>query len=76
VVSYLGPGFSHLLVGSLVVEKIFNIPGMGQHFVDSSLARDYPMIMGTMLVYSALVIVFNLFVDIAYSSLDPRVRLT
>jgi len=76
VVSYAGPMAAYVFTGSVVVEKIFAIPGMGQHFVDSSLARDYPMIMGTMLVYSALIIVFNILVDVAYSLLDPRVRLT
>src|ERR1043166_1854898 len=73
VVSYAGPMAAYVFTGSVVVERIFAIPGMGQHFVDSALARDYSMIMGTMLIYSTLVIVFNLVVDIAYSVLDPRV---
>jgi oligopeptide transport system permease protein len=67
---------AYIFTGSVVVEKIYNIPGMGQHFVDSALARDYSMIMGTMLVYSALIIAFNIVVDIGYSFLDPRVRLS
>jgi oligopeptide transport system permease protein len=75
VLSYAGPMAAYVFTGSVVVEKIFNIPGMGQHFVDSALVRDYPMITGTMLVYSALVIGFNLLVDVGYSVLDPRVRL-
>lgn len=75
-VSYAGPMAAYILTGSVVVEKIFNIPGLGQHFVDGALARDYPMVMGTLLVYSALVIAFNLAVDAAYSWLDPRVRLS
>lgn len=76
VVSYAGPMAAYIFTGSVVVEKIFHIPGMGQHFVDSALARDLPMVMGTMLVYSALIIVFNILVDVIYSLLDPRVRLS
>jgi oligopeptide transport system permease protein len=76
VLSYAGPMAALIFTGSLVVEKIFNIPGMGQHFVDSAFARDLPMIMGTMLVYSTLIIAFNVVVDIGYSILDPRVRLS
>jgi oligopeptide transport system permease protein len=75
VVSYAGPMAAYVFTGSVVVEKVFNLPGMGQHFVDSALARDLPMVMGTMLVYSVLVIGFNLLVDLSYSFLDPRVRL-
>jgi oligopeptide transport system permease protein len=59
-----------------VVEKIFNVPGLGQHFVDSALARDQAVFMGAILIYSSLVIVFNLIVDVGYSILDPRVRLS
>jgi oligopeptide transport system permease protein len=76
VLSYAGPMAAYIFTGSVVVEKIYNIPGMGQHFVDSALARDYSMIMGTLLVYSALIIAFNIAVDIGYSFLDPRVRLS
>jgi oligopeptide transport system permease protein len=75
VVSYLGPGFSHLLVGSLVVEKIFNIPGMGRYFVEAALNRDYNLVMGVMLVYGFLLMFFNTLVDIAYAFIDPRVDL-
>ena len=75
VVSFLGPGFSHLLVGSLVVEKIFNIPGMGRYFVEAAQNRDYNLVMGVMLVYGFLLMFFNTVVDIAYSYLDPRVEL-
>lgn len=76
VVSYLGPGFSSLLVGSLVVEKIFNIPGMGRYFVEAALNRDYNLVMGVMLVYGVLLMFFNTVVDIAYGFLDPRVELS
>lgn len=75
VLSYAGPMAAFVFTGSVVVEKIFNIPGMGQHFVDSALVRDLPVVMGTMLVYSTLIIAFNIVVDIGYSILDPRVRL-
>lgn len=76
VVSYAGPMAAYILTGSVVVERIFNINGMGRHFVDSSLARDYDVVMGALLIYSTLVIGFNLIVDMAYSFLDPRVRLS
>lgn len=75
VVSYLGPGFSGLLVGSLVVEKIFDIPGMGRYFVEAALNRDYNLVMGVMLVYGGLLMFFNTLVDVAYAFLDPRVEL-
>jgi len=76
VLSYAGPMAAYIFTGSVVVEKIFNIPGMGQHFIDAALARDDAMVMGAVLLYSSLVITFNVFVDIGYSILDPRVRLT
>lgn len=75
VVSYLGPGLSHLLVGSLVVEKIFHIPGMGRYFVEAATNRDYNLVLGVMLVYGALLMLFNTISDIAYAFLDPRVEL-
>ncbi len=75
VVSFLGPGFAGLLVGSLVVEKMFNIPGMGRYFVEAALNRDYNLIAGMSLTYGALLISFNAVVDIAYKFLDPRVEL-
>jgi oligopeptide transport system permease protein len=75
VVSYLGPGVSGLLVGSLVVEKIFNIPGMGRYFVEAAQNRDYNLVLGVMLVYGSLLMVLNTVVDIAYAILDPRVEL-
>lgn len=75
VLSYAGPMAAFVFTGSVVVEKIFNIPGMGQHFVDSALVRDMPVVMGTLLIYSTLIIAFNMVVDIGYSILDPRVRL-
>jgi len=75
VVSFLGPGFSGLFVGSLVIERIFGIPGMGRYFVDAALNRDYFLIVGIALVYGVILAVFNTLVDIAYVFLDPRVEL-
>ena len=75
VVTFLGPGFSGLLVGSLVVETIFNIPGMGRYFVEAALNRDYGLVMGVTLVYGTLLMTLNTLVDVAYAMLDPRVRL-
>jgi oligopeptide transport system permease protein len=75
VLSYLGPAVASILVGSVVVEKIFSIPGLGSFFVNSALNRDYTLAMGTVLLYSALLIALNLLVDIFYSILDPRMEL-
>lgn len=74
VVSYLGPTAAALLTGSVVVETIFGIPGIGRYFVQGALARDYTLVMGTVIVIALFVIVFNLIVDILYAWLDPRVR--
>ncbi|HEX8323859.1 MAG TPA: ABC transporter permease [Tepidisphaeraceae bacterium] len=75
VLSYLGPAAAYTLTGSFVVEKVFNIPGLGQHFVNSVLNRDRTLILGVVLVYSAFVLVFNLLVDLAYGLVDPRIDL-
>jgi oligopeptide transport system permease protein len=75
VVSFLGPGFSGLLVGSLVVEKIFNIPGMGRYFVEAAQNREYNLALGVTLVYGFILMFFNAVVDVAYALLDPRVEL-
>jgi len=74
VVSYLGPAAAQLLTGSVVVETIFGIPGIGRYFVQGALGRDYTLVMGTVIVIALFVIVFNLVVDILYAWLDPRVR--
>ena len=74
VLSYAGPMAALIITGSVVVEKIFDIPGLGQHIVNAALNRDHPLLMGSILIFSALMIVFNLLVDLAYSWLDPRVR--
>jgi oligopeptide transport system permease protein len=73
VVSYLGPAAAGALTGSVVVETIFAIPGIGRYFVTSALNRDYTMVLGTVIVYSGLLVVFNLIVDVLYAWLDPRV---
>lgn len=74
VVSYLGPAAAQLLTGSVVVETIFGLPGIGRYFVQGALGRDYTLVMGTVIVIALFVIVFNLIVDILYAWLDPRVR--
>ncbi len=73
VVSYLGPAMAHILTGSIVVEQIFRVPGMGRFIVQSALNRDYTLLMGTVIVYSTLLVLLNFVVDILYSVLDPRV---
>ena len=75
VLSYLGPATASILVGSVVVERIFNVPGLGSFFVNSALNRDYTVAMGTVLLYSGLLITLNLIVDVAYAFIDPRVEL-
>jgi len=76
LVSYLGPACAGLLTGSLVVEKIFNLPGLGKFFVISALQRDYTVVMGMVIFYAALVLILNLIADLLYAVLDPRVRLS
>jgi oligopeptide transport system permease protein len=73
VVSYLGPACAGIVTGSVVVESIFAIPGLGTFFVRSALNRDYTLIMGTVIVYSLLLIIMNFIVDIIYGFLDPRI---
>jgi len=74
VVTVVGPLFAALVTGTFVVETIFGIPGMGRFFVTSITGRDYPVIMGTILLYAFFLIVTNLLVDITYAWLDPRIR--
>ena len=76
VITYLGPVMAGIITGSFVVESTFSIPGLGKYFVQSVLNRDYPIIMATTVVLSALVIIMNLVVDIAYKIVDPRISLT
>jgi len=74
VLSYLGPAAAGLMTGSVVVEQVFGIPGIGRHFVQGALNRDYTLVLGVVLFYGALVIAFNFLVDLAYGALDPRAR--
>ncbi|MCU0725825.1 MAG: ABC transporter permease [Planctomycetes bacterium] len=74
VVSFLGPAAAGVLTGSVVVERIFALPGLGTHFVNSALNRDYSLVMGTVLVYSALLVTLNFLSDLALAALDPRAR--
>jgi peptide/nickel transport system permease protein len=75
-ISYAGPMAAYVVTGSVVVEKIFALPGMGTHFVNSALNRDYGVLMGAILVYSTLAITANFLVDVMYAVLDPRVRVS
>jgi oligopeptide transport system permease protein len=73
-VTYLGPASAAVLTGSVVVETIFSIPGVGRYFVSGALNRDYTMVLGTVVFYSVLLLLFNLIVDVLYAYLDPRVQ--
>lgn len=74
VLSYLGPATAALLTGSLVVERIFNLPGMGSHFIEAALQRDWTLEMGMVLVYTFLLYWLNTLVDLSYGMIDPRVK--
>jgi oligopeptide transport system permease protein len=76
VLSYLGPATAGTMVGSFVVEKVFAVPGLGQHFVDSVRDRDRTLILGVVMVESSLILLFNLLVDLAYAWVDPRIDLS
>ena len=75
VLSFLGPAAATVLTGSFVVEKVFAIPGLGSHFVNACLNVDVPLVLGAVLVYTAVIVAFNLLVDLAYAFLDPRISL-
>lgn len=74
VVSFLGPAAAALLAGSMVIEEVFSLPGLGRYFVQGALNRDYTLVTGAVVVYAALVLGFNLLVDLCYARLDPRIR--
>lgn len=74
VVSYLGPAAAAVLTGSVVIETIFGLPGVGRYFIEGALNRDYTLVMGTVVLVAVFVMLFNLLVDITYAVLDPRVR--
>lgn len=75
VITYLGPMIAYIVTGSLVVEQIFAVPGIGRTFVSSISGRDYPMIMGTTIVLSVLIVTMNLLSDLMYQAVDPRIKL-
>ena len=74
VLSYMGPAVAAVLTGSVVVEEIFGIPGLGQLFVRGSLNRDYTLVLGVVIFYAALIVLLNLVVDLLYGAIDPRIR--
>jgi oligopeptide transport system permease protein len=74
VVSYLGPAAAALMTGSVVIETIFSLPGIGRYFVQAALNRDYTVVMGVVIVFAVLIIVLNLIVDLIYGLLDPKVK--
>jgi oligopeptide transport system permease protein len=74
LVSYLGPATAGIVTGSLVVEQIFNLPGIGKYFINGALQRDYTLVMGVVILYASLVILLNLVADVLYGLLDPKIR--
>lgn len=74
VISFLGPAAAALLTGSLVVEQVFGLPGVGRYFVQGAINRDYTLVMGMVVFYAALILLLNLAVDLLYGALDPRIR--
>jgi oligopeptide transport system permease protein len=74
VVSFSGPALAILMTGTVVVERIFALPGLGQYFINANLNRDEPLIIGIVAFISIVVLIFNLLVDVAYAFIDPRIR--
>lgn len=74
VVSFLGPASAGMITGSLIVEQVFNLPGLGKYFVSSALQRDYTVVMGVVILSATLILVMNLVADVIYALLDPRVK--
>ncbi|MGA1344053.1 MAG: ABC transporter permease [Hyphomonas sp.] len=74
LVSYAGPAMARVMTGSVVIEKIFGLPGLGSYFVDGALNRDYTLVMGAIIVYAGLIILLNLVADMLYAILDPKVK--
>jgi oligopeptide transport system permease protein len=74
VASYVGPATAGLLTGAVVIETVFALPGLGRYFVQGALNRDYPLVLGVVVLYAGLIILFNLLADLIYGWLDPRVR--
>ena len=74
VISYMGPATAALITGSVVIERIYSIPGLGSYFVQGALNRDYTLVLGVVVFYASLIVALNLVVDILYAAIDPRVR--
>ncbi|MCB1604476.1 MAG: ABC transporter permease subunit, partial [Xanthomonadales bacterium] len=74
IISYLGPATAGITTGSVVIEKIFGVPGLGRYFVLGALNRDYTLVMGVVIFIGVMVVLFNLIVDILYAWLDPKLR--
>jgi oligopeptide transport system permease protein len=74
VVSYLGPAIAGIITGSIIIEQIFSLPGIGRYFIQAALNRDYTLVMGVTIFYGALIILLNLLADVLYGVLDPKVR--
>ena len=74
IVSYLGPATAAIITGSVVVEQIFGLPGLGRYFVQGALNRDYTLVLGVVVFYGCLIIFFNLLVDILYGFIDPKIK--
>jgi oligopeptide transport system permease protein len=74
VVSFTGPALAFLITGTVVVERIFALPGLGNYFINANLNRDEPLILGIVAFASIMILIFNLLVDVAYAYIDPRIR--
>lgn len=74
IVSFLGPAVVGIISGSIVIETIFGLPGMGRYFVDGALNRDYTVVLGVTVLYGVMIVVANLVADLCYAALDPRIR--
>jgi oligopeptide transport system permease protein len=74
VVSYLGPAIVGVITGSVVIESVFGLPGVGSSFIEGAVTRDYTRVMGAVILYGGLIILLNLIADILYAILDPKVR--
>lgn len=74
LISYVGPATARVMTGSVVIERIFGLPGLGSYFVDGALNRDYTLVMGAIIVYAGLIVLLNLLADILYAVLDPKVK--
>lgn len=74
LVSYVGPAMARVMTGSVVIERIFGLPGMGSYFVDGAINRDYTLVMGAIIVYAAFIVLLNIVADVLYAVLDPKVK--